>query len=117
MLGKGSITSGASVFPTANHSKLEEGIAIAPDGRSFVTAVALENVSVWIHDARGERQISQEGNATEPKFTPDGKKLCYRIVKKAANFFQFIKVPGEVWVADLESGRATPLASGFQVLA
>jgi DNA-binding winged helix-turn-helix (wHTH) protein/Tol biopolymer transport system component len=95
----------------------EEGIAMAPDGRSFVTAVALENVSVWLHDARGERQISLEGNATEPKFTPDGKKLCYRIVKKAANFFQFIKMAGEVWVADLESGRSAPLASGFQVFA
>lgn len=95
----------------------EEGIAMAPDGRSFVTAVALENVSVWLHDASGERQISLEGNATEPKFTPDGKKLCYRIVKKAANFFQFIKMEGEVWVSDLESGRSAPLASGFQVFA
>ena len=95
----------------------EEGIAMSPDGRSFVTAVALENVSVWLHDAHGERQISLEGNATEPKFTPDGKKICYRIVKKATNFFQFIKMAGEVWVADLESGRAAPLASGFQVFA
>ena len=33
----------------------EEGIAIAPDGRSLVTAVALENSTLWIHDARGER--------------------------------------------------------------
>ncbi len=29
----------------------EEGLAIAPDGRSFVTAVALQSSSVWIHDA------------------------------------------------------------------
>jgi DNA-binding winged helix-turn-helix (wHTH) protein/Tol biopolymer transport system component len=95
----------------------EEGIAMAPDGRSFVTAVALENVSLWLHDGRGERQISLEGNATEPKFTPDGKKLCYRIVLKAPNFFQFSRTPGEVWVADLESGRSAPVASGFQSLA
>ena len=33
----------------------EEGIAMAPDGRSFVTAVALQNSSVWVHDGRGER--------------------------------------------------------------
>jgi eukaryotic-like serine/threonine-protein kinase len=95
----------------------EEGIAMAPDGRSFVTAVALENVSLWLHNAHGERQISLEGNATEPKFTADGKKLCYRVVKKASNFFQFIKAAGEVWVADLESGRSSPLASGFQAFA
>lgn len=84
----------------------EEGIAIAPDGRSFVTAVALENVSVWIHDARGERQISQEGNATEPKFTPDGKKLCYRIGKKAANFSNLskclVKCGSRTWNPDAQ---------------
>ncbi len=60
----------------------EEGIAMAPDGRSFVTAVALQNTSLWVHDAKGERQISLEGNAAYPKFTPDGKKLCYRVVKE-----------------------------------
>jgi WD40 repeat protein len=43
------ITSG----PTA-----EEGIAMAPDGASFITAASLQNVSIWLHDARGERQIS-----------------------------------------------------------
>lgn len=95
----------------------EDGIAMAPDGRSFVTAVGLESLSLWLHDARGERQISLEGNAAEPKFTPDGKKLCYRIVKKTPNFFQFSKAAGEVWVADLESGRSAALASGFDALA
>ena len=60
----------------------EEGIAMAPDGRSFVTAVALQSSSLWVHDASGERQISLlEGNAAFPKFTPDGKRLCYRIDK------------------------------------
>jgi Tol biopolymer transport system component len=95
----------------------EEGLAMAPDGRSFVTAVALENVSVWIRDARGQRQISLEGNAADPKFTPDGKKLCYRIVTKTPNEFQFSREAGEVWVADLESGRSAPLAPGFQAAA
>jgi serine/threonine protein kinase/Tol biopolymer transport system component len=95
----------------------EEGIAMAPNGRSLVTAVALENVSVWIHDARGERQISLEGNAADPKFTPDGTKLCYRIVTKAPNEFQFSREAGEVWVSDLESGRSAPLAPGFQAVA
>ena len=94
----------------------EEGIAMAPDGRSFVTAVALENTSLWVHDARGERQISLEGNATNPKFTPDGKKLCYRIVNEAPNEFAWYRDPGEVRVADLESGRSEPLVPGFQAL-
>jgi serine/threonine protein kinase/Tol biopolymer transport system component len=94
----------------------EEGIAMAPDGRSFVTAVALESASIWAHDASGERQISLlEGNAAYPRFTPDGKKLCYRIVK-AVPRFGTNRDPGEVWVADLNSGHSEPLTPGFPVL-
>jgi Tol biopolymer transport system component len=99
------VTSG----PTA-----EEGIAFAPDGRSFITAAVLQNVSIWLHDARGERQISSlEGIAVDPKFTPDGKKMCYRVVKQAPT--PFSPQPGEVWIADLESGASQSLVPGFQV--
>src|SRR5262249_24092466 len=35
----------------------EEGIAMAPDGRSFITAVALQSTTLWVHDGRGDRQI------------------------------------------------------------
>jgi hypothetical protein len=94
----------------------EEGIAMAPDGRSFVTAVALQNTSLWIHDARGERGISLEGNAAQPKFTADGRKLCYRIVREAPNESAFYRDAGEVRVVDLESGRSEPLARGLQAL-
>jgi DNA-binding winged helix-turn-helix (wHTH) protein/Tol biopolymer transport system component len=93
----------------------EEGIATTPDGRSFVTAVALQNTSLWIHDAKGERQIPLEGNATNPKFTPDGKKLCYLIVKEFPNQFAW-RNPGELRIADLGSGRSEPVVRGFPVL-
>ncbi len=94
----------------------EEGIAMAPDGRSFVTAVALQNTSLWVHDAKGERQISLEGNGYNPKFTPDGKKLCYLIVKEAPNEFAYYRNPGELRTADMESGRSEPLVRGLSVL-
>jgi serine/threonine protein kinase len=94
----------------------EEGIAMAPDGRSLVTAVAVQNTSLWVHDAKGERQISLEGNGNNPRFTPDGKKLCYTIVKNAPNQFAWYRNPGELRVADLESGRSEPLVPGFPVL-
>jgi len=95
----------------------EEGIAMAPDGRSFDTAVGLQSASIWLHDARSERQISLlEGNAAYPKFTPDGKKLCYRIVKAVPRLVGTNRDPGEVWVADLDSRRSEPLAPGFPVL-
>jgi eukaryotic-like serine/threonine-protein kinase len=95
----------------------EEGVAMAPNGHSFVTAVALDNVSVWIHDTRGERQISLEGKATDPKFTPDGKRLFYRVVTKTPNETQFSRETGQLWIVDLESRRSTPFAPGFQAVA
>jgi DNA-binding winged helix-turn-helix (wHTH) protein/Tol biopolymer transport system component len=94
----------------------EEGMAMAPDGRSFVTAVALQSTSLWVHDARGERQISLEGNATKPQFTPDGKKLCYLIVKEAPIGFPLYRDPGNLRIANLESGRSEAVVPGLQVL-
>jgi DNA-binding winged helix-turn-helix (wHTH) protein/Tol biopolymer transport system component len=93
----------------------EEGIAMAPDGRSFVTAVAVQNTSLWIHDANGERQISLEGNGTNPRFMPNGKKLCYLIVREFPNQLAW-RNPGELRIVDLESGRSEPVLSGFPVL-
>jgi Tol biopolymer transport system component len=92
----------------------EVGIAMAQDGRSFVTAVALTNAALWLHDASGEREISLEGNSADPRFTPDGKKLLYRVVREPPTDFQFYRDPGEVRVADLKSGRSEPLVRGFQ---
>jgi len=94
----------------------EEGVAMAPDGRSLITAVALESSTLWIHDARGERQISVlEGNAAYPKFSRDGKRLYYRVVK-AVPIVGTKRDPGEVWVADVESGYSDRVAPGFEPL-
>src|SRR5215469_3241087 len=92
----------------------EEGIAMAPDGHSFVTSVSLQSSSLWLHDAAGEREISLEGNAAQPQFTRDGGKLLYMIVREPANQFPAYRDPGEVWVSDLQSGRSEPLVRGFQ---
>jgi Tol biopolymer transport system component len=93
----------------------EEGIAMEPDGRSFITAVALHNVSIWLHDASGNRQISSlEGNAVVPRFTLDGKRLCYMSAREVPT--PWAPQPAEVWVADLRSGRSESLAPGLQAL-
>jgi Tol biopolymer transport system component/predicted Ser/Thr protein kinase len=84
----------------------EEGVAMAPDGRSFITAVGLTQSSIWLHDSGGDRQISLEGYASAPKFTPDGKRLLYQVRKGASS---------ELWVAELDSGRSEPLLPGFAV--
>jgi Tol biopolymer transport system component len=80
---------------------------MAPDGRSFITAVGLEQKGVWVHDSRGERQISVEGRASEPRFSPDGKTLFF-VAQKGAS--------AELWFADVDSGRAEPLLPNFDLV-
>jgi serine/threonine protein kinase/WD40 repeat protein len=94
----------------------EEGIAMAPDGRSFVTAVAVQSVSAWLHDPDGERQILLEGNTVDVRFTADGKKLFYKVVKQASSSWDHSEIPGELRVMDLETGRSRIVTPGFQAL-
>jgi len=79
---------------------------MAPDGRSFITAVGLTQSSIWLHDGGGDRQISLEGYAFAPKFTPDGKRLLYQVRNGASS---------ELRVAELDSERSEPLLPGFAV--
>jgi WD40 repeat protein len=90
----------------------EEGIALDPNGGSFISSIGLRQRTVTIRDARGEHQISGEGYAYFPKFSVDGKKLYYRILKGGTSPFLG---PSELWVADLESGHSEPLLPGFAV--
>jgi serine/threonine protein kinase len=87
----------------------EEGIAMAPDDRSFVTAVGLRQSAVWLYDARGERQVTVDGYGFDPKFTTDGTRLVYRILSGAVAR----STSGELRVLDVESGHSEPLLPGF----
>jgi eukaryotic-like serine/threonine-protein kinase len=80
----------------------EEGIAVAPDGASLITSVGLNESTVWVRDAKGERQISSEGYAEFPKFSRDGEKLYYLTYRQGVSGESS---GGELWVADLETGR------------
>jgi eukaryotic-like serine/threonine-protein kinase len=90
----------------------EEGIAVAPDGRSLITSVGLRQSTLWVRDHKGERQVSSEGYADFPQFSPDGRKLYY-LVRRHGVSGQFES--GELWVADLETDRSERLLPGFLV--
>jgi Tol biopolymer transport system component len=90
----------------------EEGIAIAADGGSFITAVGQRQRPVSLHMPGGDRQISLEGYAYDPRFTPGFKKLCYRILKGS----QPSSDPTQLWIADLDSGSTQELWPGYFVL-
>ena len=54
------------------------------------------------------RQISLEGYANHPKFTPDGNRLLYLSGKTASG-------PKELWMAELDTGRNEPVLPGFRL--
>ncbi len=89
----------------------EEGLAVAADGRSLITSAGLAQETVWLHDAKGDRQISSEGSASAPQFSPDGKKLFFLVKKGAARLFE----SGELWALDIASGQSERLLPGIQM--
>jgi len=89
----------------------EDGIAMTPDGRSFITAVGIRQRSVLLHDQSGERPISTEGFALRPNLSSDGQSLCYVIVKGSLR-----SDPIEFWCTDIESGRTDQLLPGLSLI-
>lgn len=83
----------------------EEGIAMAPDGRSFITAIGQKQRPLMLHERGRDRQLSVEGYAFYPKFTPDGKRVVYRILRGS----QPRSDPTELWIVETGSGRAERL--------
>lgn len=89
----------------------EEGIEVAPDGRSIVTSIGASQSTVWFHDSQGDRQITSEGYGFFPSISPDGKKLYYLLRAGGARRFP----SGELWVADLPSGQRQRLLPDFLI--
>ena len=90
----------------------EEGIHFAPDGRSFVTSVGTSQSTLWVHDSRGDRQITSEGYVFMPSFSPDGKKLYYLVRSNGLRSWN----QGGLWVADLETRRRERLFADLQII-
>ena len=86
----------------------EEGIAMAADGKSFITSVGTTDSSIWIHDKKGERQVSSEGSATAPVFSSDGERLYY--LKRSGR-----DPKEELWGMDLRSGTDERLLPGYGI--
>jgi len=89
----------------------EEGIAVAPDGRSLITAVGLRQRPIWFHDASGDHQVSLEGYAFDPRLYFASKKVCYRIGRSSEP-----RGRSQLWLGDLDSGQNELLLPGFDVL-
>jgi DNA-binding winged helix-turn-helix (wHTH) protein/Tol biopolymer transport system component len=95
----------------------EEGIALAPDGRSLVTSVGTRRSAIWIHDAAGERAISSEGYAVAPRFSRDGRRVFYLLASDLSlGGFGWKASSSELRSVDLGSGRTDVVLPGVSVV-
>jgi len=86
----------------------EEGIAMASDGKSFVTSVGTKDATVWIHDKTGDHQLSSEGSASQTILSSDGTQLY------------FLKQSGgsggaELWRTEIASGQSEQVLPGYEI--
>jgi serine/threonine protein kinase len=86
----------------------EEGIAMAGDGRSFITSVGTIDSTIWIHDTKGDQQLTSEGDTFWPTFSGDGARLYYLKRSRTSG-------NPELWVTDLASGQSESLLPGYGV--
>jgi eukaryotic-like serine/threonine-protein kinase len=87
----------------------EQGLAMAPDGKSLISTVGVRKSSVWIHDAAGERPLSPEGSAIRPTFSGDGKRVYYMLRTKNS-------AGNELWFTELASATSSSALPGVSLL-
>ena len=86
----------------------QEGIAMAADGKSFITAVGSRDATVWLHDKDGDQPISSEGNVTGATFSTDGKSLYYLLSSGQPP-------SSELWMRELASGKTEKILSAVSL--
>ena len=84
----------------------QQGIAVAPDGKSLITSVGSEDDTVWLHDKDGDHQISSEGSSMSPRYSADGRTLYFLMSSGEPGGF-------ELWKRDLESSRQEKVLPGY----
>ena len=87
----------------------EEGIAIAPDGRSLITSIGTRRSAIWMHDAAGDRALSSEGFAGAPRLSRDGTQVFSLFLRDLSASV------AELRSIHLQSGRIENLLPGVSV--
>ena len=91
----------------------EEGIAMAPDGRSLITSVGTGTSTIWMRDRRGERPLSEQGHSFLPTFSRDGRTVYY-LANQRPGASQATR--GELWSVNADSGVRRRLALSDAIL-
>jgi hypothetical protein len=95
---------------TPSGASEEEGLAMMPDGKSFITTSGTQQSVIWLHDEKtGEKQITSEGYSFLPTLSADGRKVYYlQRTRNAHSYFS-----GELSVSDVATGAAERLFRGL----
>ncbi len=93
----------------------EEGLAMERDGRSVISSIGVRASAIWIHDARGERSLSSEGeivaDLSPPSFTEDNNTLYYLLRHPPASS------GSELWRTTIDSGKSEAVFPGVSMFA
>jgi hypothetical protein len=87
----------------------EQGLAVAPDGKSLISSVGVRKSSVWMHDAAGEHPLSPEGSATSPKFSADSNRVYYMLRKNTSG-------ASDLWSTERASGMSHSALPGVTLI-
>jgi eukaryotic-like serine/threonine-protein kinase len=82
----------------------EEGLAMGPDGKSFLTSVGTSDSSVWLHEGDKDRQVSPEGVTFYSTLTSGGSTIFYLRQDDRGL---------ELWRTDLASGKSERVFPGY----
>jgi len=90
----------------------QEGLAMTPDGKSVITSVGSQDLTVWLHDKDGDHQVSSEGNTSSPAFSADGRNLYFLKTNDQAHD----QTRGEeLWVKELDSGKSERVLPDYPI--
>jgi Tol biopolymer transport system component len=95
---------------TSGSATEEHGVAVAPDGRSLITALGRRRSTLWLHDDNGERMLSSEGFAFAPVLGASGARLYY-LLRRAPTFETV-----ELTRLEIASGKTERLLSDYSIL-
>jgi len=109
-------------FPTGTPEQItfganqEQGIAVAPDGKSLITSVGKRVSVIWLHDSTGNRPITLEGYAGTPRVSGDGKHVFYLDSATSTAFSPAGPAPaGELRSVDVASGKIDSALPGLSI--
>jgi Tol biopolymer transport system component len=105
-------------FPEAQPEQItfgpteEDGLAMAPDGRSIITSVGLRESALWIHDRQGDRALSSEGYVvpSSVRFSSHDKLLYYLLRHDSSSS------SSELWRRDLGSEKSQAVLPGISMV-